>query len=201
LGSSQKMCLTRFLSSAEDACNACCLISPQRPICAPQLAQVTALCSASSGSTTSARQPHLTQRRSNGTENESMGEYAFQTATHLVLAKGLRASLGLFPWPRLSLAKGTARKLTKGDSLIYAAATKRNFLFNVRQRTCREYCAEGEQNTTMLDCHRGRSAQARDPDCSLNPCRAETGSARWREASTCAMSAKADAVRWAEEIT
>src|SRR6202162_1790399 len=111
------MCLTRFLSSAEDACNACCLISPQRPICAPQLAQVTALCSASSGSTTSARQPHLTQRRSNGTGNESIGEYAFQTATHLVLAKGLRASLWLFPWPRLSLAKGTARKLTKGDSL------------------------------------------------------------------------------------
>jgi hypothetical protein len=96
LGSSQKMCLTRFLSSAEDACNACCLISPQRPICAPQLAQVTALCSASSGSTTSARQPHLTQRRSNGTGNESIGEYAFQTATRLVLAKGLRASFGYF---------------------------------------------------------------------------------------------------------
>jgi hypothetical protein len=127
LGSSQKMCLTRFLSSAEDACNACCLISPQRPICAPQLAQVTALCSASSGSTTSARQPHLTQRRSNGTGNESIGEYAFQTATHLVLAKGLRASFGYF------LGLG--------------------FLWQ-----------------------RGLS---------LNPCRAETGSVRWREASTC----------------
>src|SRR5713101_4343614 len=43
----------------------------------------------------------------------------------------------------------------------------------------------GEQIAKLLNCVRGRIPQARDPDCGLNPCSAETGSVRWREAGSC----------------
>jgi hypothetical protein len=43
----------------------------------------------------------------------------------------------------------------------------------------------GEQNTKVLDRSRGRIPQARAPDCGFNPCSAETGSVRRREAGSC----------------
>jgi hypothetical protein len=152
LGSSQKMCLTRFLSSVEDDCNACCLISPQRPIRAPQLAQWTALSSASLGSTTSARRPHVTQRRSNGTGNESIQGVRLSNSNPSCACRRLTSIFWLFPWPRLSLVKGDCPKPYKGRLFISRAATKRNFLFNVRQRTCRGDWVADEQNTKGLNC-------------------------------------------------
>jgi hypothetical protein len=48
----------------------------------------------------------------------------------------------------------------------------------------------------VLDCARGRIAQARAPDCGFNPCSAETGSVRRREASSCYDERNMDAVRF-----